>query len=76
MARRLGMEGVAVVRVTVGRDGQLAAPPQIVSSAGHHLLDDEVIEMVRRAAPFAVLPPGVDGKTSTFEVAIRFALTH
>ncbi|MBI3515575.1 MAG: energy transducer TonB, partial [Proteobacteria bacterium] len=52
-ARLRRQEGVATLRFTVDRDGKLLAF-KLERSAGHAILDDEVLAMIQRAAP---LPP-------------------
>lgn len=74
MARRMGLEGVARVRLVIARDGRLAAPPRVTRSTGHELLDAEALRMVRSAAPFAALPAGSRRGTVAFEVPVRFRL--
>ncbi len=56
-ARR--QEGVAQVRFTIDREGRVLAV-KLDRSAGHDLLDEETLEMVRRASP---LPPPPDEMT-------------
>lgn len=73
-AVRLRMEGTAVVRVHVRRDGTLAAPPQLVSSSRYGVLDAEALRLVEAAAPFAPLPEGYARPSAEFTVPIRFSL--
>lgn len=56
-ARR--QEGVAQVRFTIDREGRVLTV-KLDRSAGHELLDEETLEMVRRASP---LPPPPDEMT-------------
>jgi periplasmic protein TonB len=72
MARRMGLEGTVEVEVVVRADGGLAAPPRIVASSGHDLLEREVERMVGAAAPFPPLPAGWAEPTATFRVPVRF----
>ena len=46
-------QGEAVVTFVVRPDGSLLAPPKLIKSAGFREFDDEAVEVVRRAAPFA-----------------------
>jgi len=73
-ARRLGLEGTAVVSLLLWPDGRLAGGPRIRRSSGHEVLDREALRMVRAAAPFA--PPGGagDGAKAAFTVPVVFAL--
>jgi protein TonB len=73
-AVRLRMEGTAVVRVHVRRDGSLATPPQLVTSSRYGVLDAEALRMVEAAAPFAPLPEGHAQPSAEFVVPVRFSL--
>jgi protein TonB len=73
-ARRLGLEGTAVVSLLLWPDGRLAGPPRLQRSSGHEVLDHEALRMVRAAAPFAPPTGPGDGAKSAFSVPIRFAL--
>ncbi|WP_230467544.1 energy transducer TonB [Lujinxingia vulgaris] len=68
MARRMGVEGEAVVRIIIRRDGTLAQPPQLVRSSGNNLLDKEVLRMVEAAEPYAGLPE--DAVIDEFELVV------
>jgi protein TonB len=73
-ARRMGLEGSVVLRLTVERSGRvLEVVP--VRSAGSPMLDAAAEAMVRNAA----LPPftaGMSQDTITVTVQIRYALTN
>ncbi len=73
-ARRLGLEGTAVVSLLLWPDGRLAGAPRLQRSSGYEALDREALRMVRAAAPFA--PPGGAGDSAkaAFSVPVRFAL--
>lgn len=73
-ARRLGLEGVAIVRIELLPDGSLAGVPRLKQSSGHEVLDAEALRMIRAAAPFAPPPGRLDGARSAFTVPIRFDL--
>jgi periplasmic protein TonB len=74
MARRLGLEGTAKVRVVLDRAGRLVKDAKITRSSGHELLDEEALAMVRRAAPFPALPEGISQSAVSFEIPVRFKL--
>lgn len=71
-ARRLGIEGTAVVRVLVGRQGE---PQQvkIVQSAGAQVLDEAALDAVRSWS-FVPAKRGSRTITATVDVPIRFHL--
>lgn len=73
-ARRMGLEGTAMVRVTLRADGTLATPPVIDRSSGHDVLDREALRMVRAAAPFPSTDLSLSGDTARFVVPIQFTL--
>jgi len=51
MARKMGIEGVAVVRFKMKSEGQVQAV-ELVDSSGSEILDKASLETVRAAAPF------------------------
>ncbi len=73
-ARRLGLEGVAVVMVAVAKDGTLARAPTLRRSTGHDILDREAVRMVKEAAPFMPLPSAFPKPFAVFPVPVRFKL--
>jgi protein TonB len=68
-ARRLGLEGMATVVVTVDARGHLARPPRIVRSSGVAALDDEALRMALAAAPFPPMAVA-DARPSPIEVHV------
>lgn len=74
IATRLRQEGVVEVSVRLARDGHLSGEPQIVASSGYPVLDEEVLRMVARAAPFPPLPDGFDRPSAEFRIPVRFHL--
>jgi protein TonB len=72
-ARRRGQTGVATLRFTLDRDGRLL-DYSLVSSSGHDVLDEEVLDLVQRAAPYPPLPPEIEAATHSFTVPINFGL--
>jgi protein TonB len=73
LARRMGLEGAARLRVRVHADGTLDGPPVVTTSSGHQLLDREALRMVEAAAPFPAFTGSGRG-TLTLVLTIRFAL--
>jgi len=73
LARRLGAQGVVLLRVQVREDGTVAAV-ELARSSGFALLDDSATRTVRESWRF--LPARVDGApvASWVEVPIRFVL--
>ncbi len=74
VARRLGLEGRVLVKISVAHDGRLAGEPVVYRSSGHELLDREALRMVRQASPFAPLPEGFSKPVAVIVVPIEFRL--
>lgn len=74
-ARRLGLEGRAVLGVRIDRAGHLVGKPKILESTSHGILDDEALRMVEAAAPFPPLPDGYPKLEAEFMIPIRFRLS-
>jgi protein TonB len=64
--------GVVVTRVTVARNGQLL-DIALTRSSGSPGLDQDLIESIRRAAPFAPLPNDLPGNQLSFLVPINLS---
>jgi len=72
-AARRGLEGDAVVGLSLGRDGRLLGR-EIVEASSSEILDRAALAMVDRAAPFPALPEEFDGRSFDFEVPVSFRL--
>lgn len=73
-ARRRGMEGIAELTMTLTRQGELL-DYSVSRSTGYHILDREVREMLRRAAPLPALPAHMTAETWNLTLPVRFELT-
>lgn len=73
VAQRRSIEGTAVLHFVVAADGQVL-DSTILRSAGHALLDDAVIDMVRRASPLPPRPAGLGTGPMALSVPIAFRL--
>lgn len=51
LARKNGIEGTVLVRFIINKNG-LPQGIQIIRSSGYHILDEEVLKIIKRAAPF------------------------
>jgi periplasmic protein TonB len=67
-------EGDVVVRMAVGANGRLAALT-IQSSSGHAVLDQQALEMFKKASAAVQVPPALRGKEFVFEVRAIYNLT-
>ena len=72
-ARRKGITGEGTLRLVLGPSG-LVETASVVRSTGSDLLDEEMNEMVERAAPFPASPPDYPIDRLEFLVPIKFAL--
>src|SRR5262249_41820260 len=69
-ARARNDQGIVQLAFRLDRQGRVTAS-RIVKSSGSAALDNESLELVKRAAPFPPLPPNV-GDTLELTVPIRF----
>lgn len=77
MARRLRLEGLVKVRVTVNQKGQIVGMPKVVESSGHDVLDKEALRMLEAAQAsgfFVPLPNGWTSATASVVLPIEFLL--
>ena len=66
-------EGQAEIRMVVGADGGIASI-SIRSPSGFEVLDQQALEMIRKAKPLAPIPPALRGKAFTIDVPVVFSL--
>lgn len=66
-------EGRADVRITIGPDGNIVSLG-IRSRSGYEVLDQQALEMIRKAKPLTPIPPGLRGKAFTVDVPVVFSL--
>ena len=67
------IEGDALLALTLANNGDVNSVT-LQQSAGHPLLDQEVLSLVERAKPFPPLPQTTQGEKLAFHVPIRFRL--
>ena len=72
-AQRRSIEGTAVLHFVVAADGRVL-DSTILRSAGHALLDEAVMDMVRRASPLPPRPAGLGTGPLALSVPIAFRL--
>ncbi|MBO6519754.1 MAG: energy transducer TonB [Rhodospirillales bacterium] len=72
-ARRRRREGMAVLNFTMSSDGEVLAA-RILRGTGVAALDEEVMRMIRRAAPLPAFPDDFDQSRLTLSVPVRFQL--
>jgi protein TonB len=66
-------EGDVVVRMAFGGNGALAGL-SVQSSSGHKVLDQQALEMFKRAAAAVFVPPALQGREFSFEVRAVYNL--
>ncbi|MBS0335288.1 MAG: energy transducer TonB [Proteobacteria bacterium] len=66
-------EGQAEIRLVIGTDGNIASI-SIKTKSGFEVLDQQALEMIRRAKPQAPIPAALRGKGFTIDVPVVFSL--
>ncbi len=73
-ARRRGVEGAAVVRFVIARDGSLVNK-QLVESSGSRHLDAAALRLLSRAAPYPALPEDLATDLLEIQLPIEYRIT-
>ena len=73
LAQRRGWEGTAEVLLQIAADGKVSSIT-LGKSSGRSVLDDEALNMVRRASPLPQAPQNLRGRELTVTVPIVFKL--
>jgi len=68
-----GEQGVVLVAFVLDRQGAVS-DARIERSSGHKLLDEEVLDLLQRAAPLPPIPPTITGAALAVTVPIAFSL--
>jgi protein TonB len=74
MARRQHLEGVVVLRFTIGKGGEIAGH-QVGRSSGHEVLDDAAAGALQKVGRFPPLPPALGRSRLNIEVPLAFRLS-
>ncbi|TCK03436.1 energy transducer TonB [Phorcysia thermohydrogeniphila] len=72
IARRMGIEGVVKVRITLDRSGKLREV-RVTSSSGSKILDRAAVKLMKKCQ-FPPLPPEYDKREFSVEIPIRYTL--
>lgn len=72
-SRRLGEEGLVVVRFVIQRNGELT-DLQVTESSGSPRLDEAALKTLRRVTPFKPIPVGLGRDSWPISVPISFNL--
>ena len=73
LAQRRGWEGTAEVHLQIAADGKVTSIT-LGRSSGRSILDEEALNMVRRASPLPEAPQNLRGRELTVTVPIVFKL--
>jgi periplasmic protein TonB len=68
-----GWEGDVVLRINVGPNGEISEFT-VRRGSGHSVLDEQALEMFRRAAPRVPVPPSLRGQAFAFDVRAIYSL--
>jgi protein TonB len=74
-ARRMRLEGTALVRISIARNGHLVAV-HVRQSSGEGVLDNAAMNAVRSVASFPTAPADVEGETFTLDLPFVFRLRN
>ena len=69
-------EGIALITLRIGVDGRNMGAPEITTSSGHEMLDNEARTTINKAKPFVQIPPGLKGKEFVAQVRVVFSLKN
>ncbi len=72
-AQQRGEQGVVLMRITLGRNGEVLAM-SMARSSGFADLDAEAEAWIRRATPLPPIPPEIAGDRVNLVVPLRFTL--
>jgi len=72
-ARARGEQGEAKVQFSIDRAGRIISA-HLLSSSGHHALDEEALAVLRRASPLPPPPAGFGGDTIALTLPIQFRM--
>ncbi|MEF2070125.1 TonB family protein [Consotaella aegiceratis] len=72
-ARRERAEGTATVAFTVSSGGGVSGV-RLVRSSGHTILDNAVVDLIRRAAPFPPIPAAAGRSSMSFTVPVAYQI--
>ncbi len=72
-SQRMRQQGTALLRFTMDADGTVLSY-RLEKSSGHDALDEEVLEMIRRAQPLPKIPADLDRSSLELVVPVQFAL--
>ncbi len=72
-AMEQGWQGKVEIRLVIGANGTVQ-DAVVKSSSGYRILDDQALDMVRKAKPLTPIPPALRGREFTVDIPIFFDL--
>jgi protein TonB len=66
-------EGKVEVRMVIGANGMIASI-SVRNGTGHEILDQQALDMIRKAKPLAPIPAALRGKEFTVDLPVIFSL--
>lgn len=72
-ARRRKIQGTAIIRIHVNRQGHILKH-HFIKGSGHHILDYAVLEMIKAADPLPAIPPSLKKDTVFISIPVGFQL--
>lgn len=67
-------EGVATIKITINRQGNVLSS-KLAKSSGYSLLDQEAVALAYRANPLPAVPEAIKGNSITINVPVEFHLS-
>jgi protein TonB len=71
LALERGWEGITEVKLTIGADGSIREVA-VAASSGHDLLDQQAVEMVRKAAPVTQITSALRNREFSINLPVVF----
>jgi protein TonB len=72
-AMEKGRQGRVEIRLAIGADGAIRNA-SIKTSSGYRILDEQAMDMVKKAKPLAQIPPALRGREFTVDLPVIFDL--
>jgi protein TonB len=66
-------EGKVEVRMVIGANGMISVL-SVRTSAGHEILDQQALDMIKKAKPLTPIPSALRGKEFTVDIPVIFSL--
>ena len=72
-AMERGWQGRVEIRLAIGADGAIRSA-SVKTSSGYRILDDQAMDMVKKAKPLTQIPPALRGREFTVDLPVIFDL--